>query len=43
MKVAEIKKIEIRSAYPELKEISVWMDKRNEKLMIDTINWKGYD
>jgi DNA-directed RNA polymerase beta subunit len=43
MKVAEVKKIELKSDYPALKEISTRMDEQNEKLMVGTINWKGYN
>ena len=43
MKVAEVKKLKIKSAYPGLKEISDMMDEHNEKLLIDTINWKEYN
>ena len=43
MKVAEVKKIEFKSAYPELKEISARLDEQNERLLIDTINWKEYN
>ncbi|MDO9340867.1 MAG: carbohydrate-binding family 9-like protein [Bacteroidales bacterium] len=43
MKIAEVKKTELKSAYPTLKEISAMMDEQNEKLLIDTINWKGYN
>ncbi len=42
MKVAEIKKADLKSDYPELKEISFWMDNQNERIQIDTINWEGY-
>ncbi len=43
MKIAEVRRIEIKSAYPDLKEISAWMDEKNKRLLIDTINWKGYN
>ncbi|HUX56840.1 MAG TPA: carbohydrate-binding family 9-like protein [Bacteroidales bacterium] len=42
MKVAEVKKLAVRDAYPELEEISVKMDKMKERLIIDTLNWNGY-
>jgi hypothetical protein len=42
MKVAEVKKLELQSAYPPLDEVSDWLDKQDEKLLIDTINWKEY-
>jgi hypothetical protein len=42
MKIAEVKKTEFKSAYPGLKEISVRMDQNNERLHLDTINWKEY-
>jgi len=43
MKVAEVKRIEFKSAYPGLDEISAKLDKQNERLLIDTINWKEYN
>jgi hypothetical protein len=43
MKTALIKKIEHKSAYPPLEEISTRMDELNERLLIDTINWKTYN
>jgi hypothetical protein len=43
MKVAEVKKIELKSDYPGLTEISDRLDEQDEKLAIDTINWKEYD
>jgi hypothetical protein len=43
MKIAEIQKLELNSDYPSLEEISGRMDRQNGRLMIDTINWKGYD
>ena len=42
MKTAEIKKIEINSAYPELEEISAQLDNQKNRLQIDTLNWEGY-
>jgi hypothetical protein len=42
MKIAKVKKLELKSSYPDMKEISVKMDKQKDKLFIDTINWKGY-
>ena len=43
MKIALVKKIELKSAYPDLTEISKWMDERNERHRIDTINWKNFN
>jgi hypothetical protein len=43
MKVAEVRKIELQSACPPLDEVSDWLDKQNEKLVIDTINWEEYN
>jgi hypothetical protein len=43
MKTALVRKMESLSAYPALTEISDWMDEQNEKLSIDTINWKTYN
>ena len=42
MKVAEVKKIDLSSAFPDLEIISAEMDERVGKLQIDTINWKDY-
>jgi Carbohydrate-binding family 9 len=43
MKIAEVKKLEIKSASPGLKEISALMDEHEGKLSIDTINWSEYN
>lgn len=43
MKTAEIKKAELNAAYPGLKEISSFLDKQKERLIIDTVNWKAFD
>ena len=43
MKVAEVIKIDSKSASPPLEEISTSLDKLNEKISIDTLNWKEYD
>ena len=43
MKVAEVKKLKLKSAYPVLKELSALMDEQKERLLIDTLNWKGYN
>ena len=43
MKIAEVQKLELKSDYPPLKEISAGMDELKGRLLIDTINWKGYD
>jgi hypothetical protein len=43
MKIAEVRKMELDSDYPTLEEISASLDKQKERLMIDTINWKGFD
>jgi hypothetical protein len=42
MKIAEIKKTELRSAFPALTEISASLDSQKDKLLIDTLNWDGY-
>jgi hypothetical protein len=42
MKIAEVKRIKFKNAYPELSEISTRMDEQNEKLLIDTLNWPDY-
>ena len=43
MKIAEVQKLELKSDYPPLKEISAGLDELKGRLLIDTINWKGYD
>jgi len=42
MKIAEVQKLELKTDYPSLEEISACLDNQNGRLMIDTINWKGY-
>ena len=42
MKIAEVQKAELKSDYPSLEEISLKLDEQKGRLMIDTINWKGY-
>ena len=43
MKVAEVKKTDLKSSYPELKEISASLDEQKERFRIDTINWEGFN
>jgi hypothetical protein len=43
MKIAEVHKLKLKSEYPALEEISALLDKQEGRLLIDTINWKGYD
>jgi hypothetical protein len=43
MKIAEVHKLELKSPCPKLEEISVLLDKQPGRLLIDTINWKGYN
>lgn len=43
MKVAEVHKLELKTSNPELQEISALLDKQPGRLLIDTINWEGYD
>ena len=43
MKIAEVQKLELKSGYPPLEEISSGLDRQEGRLMIDTINWKGYN
>ena len=43
MKIAEVHKLELKSDNPPLEEISKMMDEQEGRLMIDTINWKGYN
>jgi len=42
MKSAEIKKTKLKSAYPDLKEISAELDSLSGRELIDTINWADY-
>jgi hypothetical protein len=42
MKIAEVKRIESASDFPELSEISSRLDEEKERLFIDTINWPDY-
>jgi hypothetical protein len=43
MKIAEVRKLELKSACPPLEEISSLLDEQPGRLLIDTINWKGYN
>ncbi|MBK9390561.1 MAG: hypothetical protein IPN68_10310 [Bacteroidetes bacterium] len=43
MKIAEVKKIRFSKEIPDLDEVSVALDKQDEKLQINTLNWKGYE
>jgi hypothetical protein len=43
MKIAEVQKLEFNSECPSLEELSVRMDQQKGRLLIDTVNWKGYD
>jgi hypothetical protein len=43
MKIAEVKKIQFDTLYPDLDEISAALDNQKEKHLINTLNWKGYD
>jgi hypothetical protein len=42
MKVAEVTKLELSSAFPTLEEVSDFLDWQKGKLAIDTINWPEY-
>lgn len=42
MKVAEVSKLQSRSAFPAMEEISSALDNLSERLHIDTLNWEGY-
>lgn len=42
MKIAEVQKAELNSDHPSLEVISAMMDTVKKRLLIDTINWKGY-
>jgi hypothetical protein len=43
MKIAEVHKSELKSDYPSIEEISGFLDNQQGRLLIDTINWKGYN
>lgn len=43
MKIAEVKKLELKSDYPDLEEVSVILDKQKDKIQIDTLNWKEFN
>jgi len=43
MRIAEVHKLELKTHLPGLLEISALLDKQQGRLLIDTINWKGYD
>ena len=43
MKIAEVQKAELNSDYPPLEDISRKLDEQKGRLLIDTINWKGYN
>jgi hypothetical protein len=43
MKIAEVQKSDLKSDFPSLEEISSLLDRQEGRLMIDTINWKGYN
>ncbi len=42
MKTAEVKKIGLEEEYPDLELVSGKLDELDERLKIDTLNWKGY-
>lgn len=42
MKVAEVSKLQFKSAFPSMEEISSGLDNLTECLHIDTLNWEGY-
>ena len=42
MKVVEVKKLKIKSSYPDLDEISAGLDRVKERIHIDMINWKEF-
>lgn len=43
MRVADVKRTELRSDYPGLKEISDSLDHQEKRIRIDTINWRDYN
>ncbi|HNW57701.1 MAG TPA: carbohydrate-binding family 9-like protein [Bacteroidales bacterium] len=43
MKVAEIKKLKLEAAVPDLRDVSAKLDEQKERLLIDTINWKDFN
>lgn len=42
MKTAEVRKLETEQDFPDLEKVSAKLDEQQERLMVDTINWKGY-
>jgi hypothetical protein len=42
MKIAEVHKLELKSGCPSLEDISVRLDEQPGRILIDTMNWKGY-
>lgn len=43
MKTLEVKKLEFRSEYPDLDEISEKLDTLNIRNPVEELNWKGFD
>jgi len=43
MTTAEVKRTELKAAYPGLEEISASLDKQMNRIRIDTLNWKDYN
>ena len=41
MKTAEVNKVEFKSHFPGLEEISTWLENNGKKLQINTISWEG--
>jgi hypothetical protein len=43
MKIAEVYKSDLESEYPSMETVSTLLDNQKGRLIIDTINWKGYN
>lgn len=43
MKIAEVKKLKFKNSTPDLDDVSIALDELNEKHLINTLNWKGYE
>jgi hypothetical protein len=43
MKIAEVHRLETRMEIPSLEEVSELLDRQKDRLLIDTLNWKGYE
>jgi formate-dependent nitrite reductase cytochrome c552 subunit len=43
VKIAEVRRTELKYAYPGLKEISDSLDHQKNRICIDTVNWKDFN